>query len=75
MKLNMAEAAPSTLSRADLVECPRCAARLIFSNRPVPQIDSCGFESYCIKCGQCGAKLAGIIDPCDDRLLISDSER
>lgn len=58
-----------------LVDCPRCAARLTFGRSHVPLIDSCGFESYSLKCEQCGAALVGIIDPSDDRLLISLAER
>jgi hypothetical protein len=37
-------------------------------------MDSCGFESYSLKCDQCGAQLVGIIDPADDQLLLSDLE-
>jgi DNA-directed RNA polymerase subunit RPC12/RpoP len=75
MKPVMIEGGAATLSAVDLIECPRCAARLTFGEASVPLIDSCGFESYSLKCEQCGAELVGIIDPFDDRLLISQSER
>ena len=71
MEANTAEDVPSTLSAVDLIECPRCAARLMFSLKPNPHIDTCGFESYSLKCEQCGVKLVGIFDPFDDKLLIS----
>jgi hypothetical protein len=38
----------------------------------VPPIDECGFESYRFACHSCGAALAGIIDPADDQLLLSE---
>jgi hypothetical protein len=37
-------------------------------------IDTCGFESYSLECHECGARLAGIIDPYDDELLLSELE-
>ena len=74
MKPNIAEEAPSTVSAVDLIECPTCAARLIFSRKPVPLIDRCGFESYTLKCDQCEAQIVGIVDPLDDQLLISELE-
>ena len=49
-----------------------CGARLIFYRSRTPQIDSCGFESYGLECKECEAPLAGIIDPCDETLLISE---
>jgi DNA-directed RNA polymerase subunit RPC12/RpoP len=75
MKPNVTEGVPSSLSGVDFIECPTCAARLIFSRRPVPPIDSNGFEIYSFKCDQCGADLVGIIDPFDDQLLLSKLER
>jgi hypothetical protein len=71
----MTEGEASTLSGAELVECPKCAARLTFQRLPVPLIDSCGFESYSLECDRCGAQLVGIIDPLDDQLLVSELER
>lgn len=38
----------------------------------MPEIDSCGFESYRFECRECGAHIAGIIDPADDTLLLSE---
>jgi len=37
-----------------------------------PLIDSCGFESYSFACRECAAPLGGIVDPCDDPLLLSE---
>jgi predicted nucleic acid-binding Zn ribbon protein len=75
MKRDITEGAPSRLSGAALIDCPRCAARLAFSREPLSLIDSSGFESYRLKCEQCGAELVGIIDPLDDELLVSELER
>jgi hypothetical protein len=75
MKTDMTEGAPSASIEVDLIECPRCAARLLFSRKPLPLIDSGGFESYSLKCDQCGAELVGIIDPFDDRFLVSELGR
>jgi ribosomal protein S27AE len=51
--------------------CPRCTASLtVFGSEP-PYIDECGFESYRLKCGACGSALVGIIDPTDDKLLVT----
>ena len=54
--------------------CPNCHARLRFHRSPTPDIDACGFESYRLDCRECGAALAGIIDPADDALLLSECE-
>ena len=40
----------------------------------MPRIDACGFESYRLDCRECGATLAGIVDPADDVLVLSDCE-
>jgi len=54
------------------VKCPRCdALQIIFSRTPF--IDSCGFEKYSIECKQCRASLVAIIDPADDKLLLTES--
>jgi hypothetical protein len=37
----------------------------------MPRFDSSGFESYEFQCSHCGATLAGIVDPYDDRLLLN----
>jgi len=39
-----------------------------------PNIDACGFESYSFECDECGARLAGIVDPHDNALLLSELE-
>jgi hypothetical protein len=39
----------------------------------MPHIDEWGFENYSLECKQCGATLAGIIDPADDALLLTDN--
>lgn len=53
-----------------VIACPQCDARQSFHRDPVPAIDSCGFESYSFQCKECGASLGGIIDPCDETLLL-----
>ncbi len=55
-----------------MTRCPKCEARLLFARSRRPRIDSCGFESYRLACTDCGAQLAGIIDPADDALLLSE---
>jgi hypothetical protein len=57
---------------ADGVACPACGAPVTFSRTSTPRIDACGFESYSFECHECGARLAGIIDPLDDELLLSE---
>jgi len=57
---------------AQAVACPKCHARFAFSRSCEPFIDACGFESYALECHECGASLAGIVDPLDDALLISE---
>ena len=75
MKPVAVEGGAAALPGVEIIECPRCAARLTFNRAPVPPMDSCGFESYSLKCEQCGAELVGIIDPSDNQLLISQLER
>jgi hypothetical protein len=75
MKPNINEGALSALSSIDIIACPCCDAQLIFSRQPIPLIDSSGFESYSVKCEQCGAELVGVIDPFDNQLLLSELER
>jgi uncharacterized Zn finger protein len=53
------------------IECPQCKARSVFQRTAFPRIDSSGFECYSLKCQNCGAALVGIIDPFDDKLLLS----
>ena len=71
----MAEGDATTISGVDVVECPKCAARLTIIRRPVPFIESCGFESYSFECDGCGARVVGIVDPFDNKLLVSELER
>ena len=63
----------SNLSKAEKVACPKCDAELKFYRSDKPHIDECGFESYSFKCSACGSTLAGIIDPADDKLLLTVS--
>ena len=61
----------SNLSNPNTVACPNCDANFKFS--VYPHIDECGFESYSLKCSACGSVLVGIIDPADDKLLLTVS--
>ena len=67
---NIIEAPLSPADAAD--HCPRCDAQLMFLRSAKPHFDSCGFESYSLECKKCGTHLAGIIDPCDDALLLTE---
>ncbi len=62
---------PSALSGALVIACPKCSTRFMFFRSPSPHIDECGFESYSLECKACGAALAGIIDPSDETLLLT----
>jgi hypothetical protein len=53
------------------IACPRCDTSLTVFRSENPYIDECGFESYSLKCGVCGSALVGIIDPTDDKLLVT----
>jgi len=48
----------------------KCNAHLILPDCAVA-IDSSGFESFGLDCKHCGAPLAGIMDPADDKLLLT----
>ena len=63
---------PNAIRATDVIGCPKCTARLTFSRSRTPQIDACGFERYSLECNECGASLAGIVDPFDDTLLLSE---
>jgi hypothetical protein len=52
------------------VKCPNCAKVSTFLT-PQPHIDTCGFKSYTFICDYCSSSLSGVVDPFDDRLLIS----
>ena len=54
-----------------VVLCPQCDAQLTLQRSRIPQIDACGFETCKLECTQCGASLAGVIDPYDDAVLLS----
>jgi hypothetical protein len=64
--------APNAAQDTQRVVCPTCRTPLMFSRVPHPLIDACGFESYRMQCDECRRELAGIIDPADDMLLLSD---
>ena len=57
-----------------IVTCPKCNAEFEFRRSIRPHIDECGFESYDLECVTCSALLHGIIDPGDDKLLLSETE-
>ena len=61
-----------TISGVQVIACPRCNAQFMFCRSRTPRIDSCGFESYSLDCMECGAPLAGIVDPYDDALLLAE---
>jgi hypothetical protein len=63
----------SNLSKPEKVACPNCDASVTFYRSNKPHIDDCGFESYGLKCRACGSMLVGIIDPADDKLLLTIS--
>ncbi|HTY55345.1 MAG TPA: hypothetical protein VMB26_09095 [Candidatus Binataceae bacterium] len=64
----------ATRSAHEAALCPHCHAGLGFRRSQTPNIDACGFESYRLDCRECGAALAGIIDPADDALLLTECE-
>jgi hypothetical protein len=51
--------------------CPKCRVSLKLLRSSIPQIDSCGFESYFFQCESCKSSLAGVIDPMNEELLVS----
>jgi hypothetical protein len=61
----------TTTLDARVVNCPKCGAQLALHRSNAPRIDSAGFESYSFEC-KCGRSLRGIIDPYDDKLLLTD---
>ena len=63
----------SNVSKSEKVACPKCDASLKFYMSDKPHIDECGFESYSLKCRACGSMLVGIVDPADDKLLLTIS--
>lgn len=65
---------PATFTGTQVVACPKCDAQLTFCRSQSSQIDSCGFESYSLECKECRARLVGIVDPDDEKLLLSEFE-
>ena len=63
----------SNVSKSEKIACPKCDASLKFYRSDKPHIDECGFESYSLRCSACGSMLVGIIDPADDKLLLTIS--
>jgi hypothetical protein len=61
----------SNVSKSEKVACPKCDASFKFSRSDRPHIDECGLESYSLKCRACGSALVGVVDPVDDRLLLT----
>jgi hypothetical protein len=55
-----------------VIKCPKCQARLTFHRALAPSMDSCGLDHYSLECGACGVVFAGIIDPYDEALLLSE---
>jgi len=58
-------------AKSEKVACPGCSASLVIHRSNNPQIDECGFESYSLTCRACGSALACIVDPLDDKLLLT----
>ena len=63
----------SNVTKLGKVACPKCSVSLKFYRSDKPHIDECGFESYSLRCRACGSMLVGIIDPADDKLLLTIS--
>ena len=61
----------STHDNPIIAICPNCKSGSKLFRATVPQIDSCGFESYSFQCKRCKSSLAGIIDPMNEELLVS----
>jgi hypothetical protein len=57
-----------------IVSCPKCHADFRFYRSSSSHIDESGFEVYRIECINCAAPLSGIIDPADNRLLLSEQD-
>ncbi len=52
--------------------CPRCGHHIPFDQTQLAEIDSSGFECYRFSCNACATPLAGVIDPYDGALLLSE---
>jgi hypothetical protein len=53
------------------VACPKCDTQFTFYRSSTPHFDECGFELYQLNCGKCETPLVGIVDPADNKLLLS----
>jgi hypothetical protein len=62
------------VSESAQAKCPKCDATLGNWRTSAPNIDECGFESYNLACYECKARLAGIVDPGDGCLLLTNLE-
>jgi RNase P subunit RPR2 len=69
----MSEAQITTFSDVQAAVCAKCNAHMVFYRSTNPRIDECGFESYSFACDECGTAFAGIVDPFDQTLLLSQS--
>jgi hypothetical protein len=58
---------------SEKVACPRCDPTFKFYRCGRPDIDGCGFERYSFACAACGLTFVGIVDPRDDKLLLTIS--
>jgi hypothetical protein len=63
----------SNVTKLGKVARPKCGVSLKFYRSDKPHIDECGFESYSLNCMACGSTLVDVIDPVDDRLLLTIS--
>lgn len=68
---NLTADTPGMMRGAEAVACPRCSTQRALQRSASAPIDGCGFESYSFKCRGCGARIAGVVDPADDALLLS----
>jgi hypothetical protein len=55
-----------------IVACPKCHAKFRFYRSHSPEIDERGFESYSLECMRCDTRLMGILDPADNKLVLSE---
>jgi hypothetical protein len=54
-----------------IVACPKCNAQFMFYRGNAPRFDACGFETYALEYMQCDLSLIGIVDPFDNKLMLS----
>ena len=60
-----------TCDPAVVVKCPKCKALSQSRRTLFAHINSCGFESYSFRCECCGSAIGGVINPLDDKLIVS----